>query len=274
MRELPRLDGRRSPPSRPLRLLAGGYSNRTLLLAGARTDYVLRLGECPPPLGVDREREYRIAVAAAQRDLGPAICFCDPGRGILVTEYVGEALTNGVDAGQLAALLRRIHDIPASGAALDSASRLQEYRDLLPDGRTTAALDNLQDLLTACPPLIAAPGSHPVTCHNDLLTPNLRGTPTGLLAIDWEYASSGDRFYDIAVCTARWQHPAALRLVQRYLGRVPSAAENAALAAQRLLYAGIACCWYALHGGPRDIDQYAAEQLQLRSAELSRILAT
>lgn len=248
------------------RCLEHGLSNRSVLLRGARRSYVLRIAAAAAPAGVDRQRERRLLYAAAAQHIAPAPLLCDPARGLLITTVVGEAVSSPA-LPELTALLRAIHALPARGQPLCSADTLEHYRRGLDTGTGTAGL-----LRSATAALHSATarvrGSHfpAVTCHNDLLAANLRRVGARLLALDWEYACTGDAFFDLAVCAwERDDETAFPALLEAYLQRQPTPAEVSRLAAQRLLYAAIDACWR---------ERYAAgEGLARSQARLRRALA-
>lgn len=226
--------------------LSGGLSNRSLLLEGAMSSYVLRIGNRHTPPGVDRRRELRLAGAAAEHGLAPPLLFCDPERGLMITRYIGEAenQTSSLDA--LAALLRAIHTLPSSGECLDSPAQLGLWREHLSSQSATGQILNNNALcLARSIQCIRSSTRAAVTCHNDLLTANRRIWEGKLIALDWEYAASGDPFFDLAVCTAELtSEQSAKALLSGYLQRRPNTVEEAGFGAQRIVATAIASCWY------------------------------
>jgi thiamine kinase len=248
------------------RCLEHGLSNRSVLLRGARRRYVLRIAEAATPAGVNRERELRLLCAASARHIAPTPLLCDPARGVLITAVAGEAVSSPA-LPELAVLLRAIHALPARGQPLCSADALAHYRrGLAPDTRTARLLQNAAAALRGATETVRGGRSPAVTCHNDLLAANLRSVGSRLLALDWEYACTGDAFFDLAVCAWERDDETAVRaLLEAYLQRRPTPAEAARLAAQRLLYAAIDACWR---------ERYAADEgLAVSQARLRRALA-
>jgi thiamine kinase len=245
--------------------LSGGLSNCSLLLEGAMSSYVLRIGNQHPPPGVDRRRELRLAGAAAEHGLAPPLLFCDPDRGLMITRYVGEAETQTTSLEALPALLRAIHTLPSSGERLDSPAQLEHWRELLTsDSATGQLLDNNEPCLARSIQCIRSSTRAPVTCHNDLLTANRRLWEGKLIALDWEYAAAGDPFFDLAVCTAELtSEQSAKELLWGYLQRQPNAVEEAGFAAQRTVAAAIASCWYERQQPDAILALTARRQLQI-----------
>lgn len=245
--------------------LSGGLSNRSLLLEGAISSYVLRIGNHPPPPGVDRRREMRLAAAAAEHGLAPPLLFCDPNRGLMITRYVGEAEAQTTSVDALPALLRAIHTLPSSGECLDSPAQLGLWRELLSSESVTGQLlNNNEPYLARSIQCIRSSTRAPVTCHNDLLTANRRLWKGKLIALDWEYAALGDPFFDLAVCTAELtSEQSAKALLGGYLQRRPNSVEEAGFAAQRIVATAIASCWHERQLPGTDSALTARKQLQI-----------
>ena len=101
------------------------------------------------------------------------------------------------------------------------------------------------------------PLSHPVPCHNDLLTANLIVSPdSGLLLVDWEYAGMGDRFFDLGNLSINndFDEAADRRLLRAYLGREPQAAENAALVMMRAMSDVREAVWGVVQGSISELE--------------------
>ncbi|MCY0672179.1 phosphotransferase, partial [Klebsiella pneumoniae] len=66
-------------------------------------------------------------------------------------------------------------------------------------------------------------------CHNDLLPANLLDDGRDIRIIDWEYASMGDPYFDLAAlcANARLDEDAANGMLTAYLGRDPRPNESA-----------------------------------------------
>lgn len=248
--------------------LNDGHSNVALLLTGRQARWVLRLTPPEPSHGVDRRRELLFHERAAAAGLAPRVLFHDLTAGILITAFVEASSEEAAvartakadprdDLQSLAALLRAIHKLnPAlpsvlerdGGSRLDTPAYLREWRSSL-NHDPLESLDCAEHkALAACSERLAAAPAENCLCHNDLIRANRVHDGQHLLAIDWEYASLGDPFFDLA--NAAWELASAqqVELLRHYLGRREAPLEARRFADQRCLQAAIACCWHAVRG--------------------------
>jgi thiamine kinase len=229
-------------------LFPGGYSNTVVLLVGATQRWVLRLaGDAERP-GVSRERELTVHGIAAQAGLAPSIRYADPDCGTLIMDYVDGQQETYTDPRRLADYLRNLHTLSAPGPALHSPDLLRGYFD---DTASRSALPSLgnrhEALLGRALAILDEANARPTLCHNDLLAANRIRVGETLLGVDWEYASPGDPFFDIAVCASELQSGEAAQLLTHYLGRDPQTDENRRFNAQLLIYRCIEAFWFVRH---------------------------
>lgn len=257
--------------------LSGGRSNLSVLLRGTRKHWVLRVPRGPAPPGVCRRRELAIHRHAAAAGLAPAPVYADPATGLLVTPRLAPAA--GDDIGEIAALLRSIHALPAIEAAtaspLDGPCQLRHWRERLGPADPLARLPQatLVALADACTRVSAGAPAR-VICHNDLLHANRLMCAGRLVAIDWEYARCGDAFFDLAVAASEYAPDQRERLLVRYLERPPTRDERRHFDDQRLVYLAIAACWHAGEGFPSADIANALEAITRAVAEASAAMST
>ncbi len=207
--------------------LGNGRSNKSYLLSEDETPrFVLRINEefAQQP-GISRSQELAILKSTSDQALSPELVYSDPNCQFIVYRYV-QGLTlaelpknKQLALSSLANLLQDIHatKLPfnVSNLALTDYCRLYwqslqniQSRDV--DGRNiddvvqsirathtrmARIFDNLERSLSYVKPNCL--------CHNDLIPDNIiQGTANNqLLAIDWEYASFGNSYFDLAcVC--------------------------------------------------------------------------
>ncbi|MEE4277054.1 MAG: choline kinase family protein [Halieaceae bacterium] len=168
----------------------------------------------------------------------------------------------------LARLLRRIHALSISpdddGTAsteppeLDpqavdepfrSSRGLRVWRDRARERDPLDALSPAESAtLERCSERIDRDAVRPRVCHNDLLEANCIASGGSLIAIDWEYASLGDPFFDLANTAAELADGDARALLRAYLEGPESAHDAQRFEDQRRLQAAIAACWHAARG--------------------------
>jgi thiamine kinase len=262
-----------------------GLENDTYRVLRDGSAYALRVpasNPCDP--GLDRGRldhawldsawEARVLERAVAAGLAPAVAYCDPLRGILISRWALGRTWNPADArrraniSRLAELVRRIHALPMPaparlmsprkwidyyGAAL-TRSRQNRQGDVAaetsarpPDTRggrdlSAAAVQHLAALA-------ALPNLDPVVCHSDLHTLNLIDRGDSLVLLDWEYAHASDPLWDLAGWSANndFGDELALDLLTSYAGRPPTNDEYLRLRLLIWLYDYVCLLWSELY---------------------------
>lgn len=225
--------------------LAGGMTNRNLLIAAPSGRFVARIAGNNADHNIDRAAEQAATRAAAAAGLGPELVWAEPdlmilrhvdGRTLGKADFDNEAMRLKV-----VALLRAIsRDIPPY------------YRGMMPDRRPLAILGayaegllrrpnrwreaarHHQQLLARLAPLLAAiPAGF---AHNDVHGDNLIDDGERLWLVDWEYAGQGQPLADIASLAnnALMTEPAAQASLRHWLARPAQDADSIAFAALRL----------------------------------------
>lgn len=221
-------------------LLGAGRSNLSWLVAAGDQQFVLRLdGQDPQRLGLSRAAEWRAHHNAFNHSLAPRPVYFNPELGALVTAFYPTTNVARQPLADVAALLRGIHTLPPVKFRLRPLARAQHYLVHLGHAQPEP------DFIAACE---RASTSELCLCHNDLLRANRLAGSAGLLAIDWEYAAMGNRWFDLAaICEGdALSEASCLELANRYLQRAPGAAELAQLSDQRLIYRHLSDYWQRL----------------------------
>ena len=250
----------------PVAVLGRGISNFTILVdAGQR--FAVRIdGVNPAANGLNRQVEWRALEAASAAGLAPTPRYFNPELGSLVCDYLAPDAEQPQDTGQVAVLLRRIHQLPPRHHRLDLSERILRYEKQLSHrgeelpptlvslrGKLHEVLDTLQ----------SQPGNR-VLCHNDLLRANRLHSGGSLWALDWEYCAMGSPWYDLAVtiCGDELDGEQAEALVRAYLEREPDAGERAQLRDYSFVYRYLELLWYlALEKAPAQKEGFISGRL-------------
>lgn len=254
--------------------LSGGITNRNYCVRFGGRECVLRLpGQDTELLGIDRGSEQLAARQAASLGIGPELLYAD--EDCAVTAFVpGTAVDPDrlrADPGSVARALRAFHD---SGLTLPVRfwipDLLRVYAGLaaergrcLPDPfvRAQALVERIAAVL---------PLTDPVPCHDDLLPGNLIQTPGAILLVDWEYAGSGHRYFDLGNLAVNngFDEEAELLLLEAYFGSpgtVP-VGRLAALRFFRLVSDAREAAWGVVQGFVSELDfdfaAYAEEHFE------------
>ncbi|WP_444922411.1 phosphotransferase [Microbulbifer sp. CnH-101-G] len=242
--------------SRPtfIRALAGGQTNRTYLVSSGEELLVVRHNSpLSQALDLNRAAEAQVLSRASHAGLCAPLIYCDPHCQYLVTEFIQGQPWHKETAGaleQLAKLLRNIHSLPAIGSQLDIELKIDHYWSSIDtQADFYPLLQQLHSELSTSFNATKAIHDNPCLCHNDLTKENLIKSSSGqLIAIDWEYASMGDRFYDLAALVEEHYLSAAQQqqLLAIYLQRTPDSNDWQRLHHWRLIYKYLCVLWYAL----------------------------
>jgi len=296
-RELERLAADCVPGAGPvdIRPLRQGLMNETYRVERGGVVHALRLAAAPAggALGVDRAWEVRVLQSAAAAGLAPAVEYCDPQRGVLLSRWIDGRYWSAAEVRcetnlrAIAALLRRLHALPvpdparrmsprdwidhyagerarsADEEALRSADEeaLRSADEEALRGAARVRLDRLGPL----------PLERAVVCHSDLHTGNLLDCGGALILLDWEYAHASDPWWDLAGWSANNdledEHRHAL--LSHYLGRAPAPGDGARLASLSWLYDYTCLLWSANYvpDAARGAGRIAAVEARARLLE-------
>jgi len=142
-------------------------------------------------------QELTVWSLAAQDGLAPRIVYADDKEQAVICERV-DAIEQPLSGKALGTLCRRIHALSGVGHQLTLASDIEHYLNQLPAhlAHTWRAAMQTCDTEKALAKLAA---DTLYLCHNDLTPGNLMSHGDHLIAIDWEYAAMGSRYFDVAI---------------------------------------------------------------------------
>lgn len=208
------LDG---PPT-IIRRLPGGLTNRHYLLKANGLRLVLRMNNSESDkLGIDRQREQEILEKIDGQPFAPAVFYCSPKEGVLVTEYVEgyqwqpDSLDDPTKVDSLVALIEQIHAVKQGIPAFDYAAHIRNYWQRLLDSDQPFPMtaQRLFRSIESRLPAFQAAIKHPVLCHHDLTPENIIENAYGqLIVIDWEYAGAGLPLIEAIGVSRYWQNVA------------------------------------------------------------------
>ncbi|MFM8312326.1 MAG: phosphotransferase [Ilumatobacteraceae bacterium] len=198
-------------PDLAVRELAGGVTNRNMLVTGGGRRAVARLpGARTELLGIDRANEAEAAARAAALGIGPAIVTTLPVVGTSLIEYVdgfhldGDAFVERLD--DVVRVLRTFHQGPPLQASFPVHRVVERHaRDASAHGVEPPALfERLQAASRRIEDSMRRSATPLAPCHNDLLPGNVlfeRGRPEDgaarVLLLDYEYAGMNDPAFDL-----------------------------------------------------------------------------
>ena len=144
-------------------------------------------------------QELMVWCRAAQAELAPDVVFVDDKEQAVICEHV-DAMKAPVSGEALGTLCRQIHALPGVSHQLTLATDIEHYLKQLP----AHLADQWRAAIQTCDTekaLAKLEGDIYCLCHNDLTPDNLMTRGDNLVAIDWEYAAMGSRYFDVAIAS-------------------------------------------------------------------------
>ena len=197
----------------------------------------------------DHERELIIHQLAVDHALSPDILFADPAKGLLLSRYEpagafdADVIVSRTGLESVGAALARLHRIPVpstlTGYTLREAADCYWRRAGQPvDATLRACVQQVYDNEAA-----TAHASQ-VLCHRDVLHSNVLQTRP-VQFIDWEFASPGDRWFDLAAMICWHELDARQRdiLLVAYHGKPLPPREHQALARAITCFRALCTLW-------------------------------
>lgn len=263
--------------------LTRGLVNESCRVERGGRLYALRVaGTASRDLGLDRRWECEVLGVAARAGLAPAVEYCDPTRGILITEWVQgrpwstEEAQRPAAVDAMAHLLRRTHALalPQQARAMNPAAWIAHYAGAAAR-RGVRESPPVADLRTAAGSHLAAlaalPGTDRVLCHGDLHRLNIM-VGSRLVLLDWEYAHVSDPLWDLAgwISNNDWAEDSAVLLLASYRQRPLEANERTRLRILVWLYEYVCLLWSELYLSDRPSP--ASGEVAARAERLGRRL--
>ncbi len=192
---------------RLLHRLPGGRTNTSYLVEASGQRLVLRHNySASAELGIDRERERKILVAAAAAGIAPQLVYCDDR--VMLAEYIDgdhwhqTADLNAEHAEQLLSTMARVHRIRLDLPRYDYLAHIEAYWRQLPAQHSNMATEH-DRMLPLLHRFQEECRCHSL-CHHDPLAGNVIASGNRLYLIDWEYAGMGCRAFDFAALADHW----------------------------------------------------------------------
>lgn len=261
--------------SRPeiVTVLGQGLSNFSVQVANEEKSFVVRVDGVTPALhGINRQLEWRALNNAADAGLAPKPRYFNPDLGVLVCDYLQPDSNQKQDIGDIAALARAIHALPALHHRLDLRERITRYEKLASQHggalfqRVLQSRSHIRGLLDG----FSDSSSERVCCHNDLLAANRLLSAGKIWALDWEYCAMGSPWFDLAVvaCGEDYQDAEIEAFALAYLRRPALSEELTQFRCHISVYRYLELLW---HLGQTKESGEAHEDLERKCNALERV---
>ncbi len=186
----------------------GGLTNRVYRIGTGRDALCLRFPGKGTEEYIDRRVETIAAKAAAAAGVSPEVIHADPATGILVTRFIGDAVTMSAElfasrAGAPERAGRAFRQLHASDAIFDFRFELFAMIDNYLALLATKEVDfpaGYHEVLREAEAVREALAAHPVAvvaCHCDPLSENFLDTGSRMWIVDWEYSGMNDPMWDL-----------------------------------------------------------------------------
>ena len=188
-----------------IKRLSEGLSNHSFLVE-ADQKFVVRIdGIDATTLGLSRHSEWVLLHRVAEAGLAPTPRYYNPDIKTLVVDYLVPEPNRTASAEDIATFFKHLHSIPPIRLKLDLLQRIRRYEHYLTRHfkEVSRTLTPFAKKLEKYLEIVNSDKTPATLCHNDLNPSNRIFYKSSLWALDWEYASSGNPWFDIAVafCT-------------------------------------------------------------------------
>ena len=152
--------------------------------------------------------------SASENGLAPQVVYTDHIALVICRRM--EPAMKPVPAATLGALCRNIHALPGTLPRLSLRTEIDTYLQALPLAQQREWQGAMHERHVG-EALTLLERDTTVFCHNDLTEGNLMSDGDRLVAIDWEYAAMGSRYFDIAIAAGSRTLPERREMYQSAL---------------------------------------------------------
>ncbi|QKF66630.1 choline kinase [Arcobacter venerupis] len=179
-------------------LKSQGFNNISYLLKTSSNSYVIRVFKSNESVNISREFEYEIQKKAHKKNIASKPIFLN--ENFMIYEYekgIHKTKLSTNELKNLVSKIKKFHNFKVKTKAYDLSFDLKNYSKKLSNQKS-------KKLIRKCHKSIKVLKNYkfePVLTHHDLNPKNIIFNKKGFKIIDWEYAGTNDRFFDLAcVC--------------------------------------------------------------------------
>lgn len=174
-----------------------GPANQVYKASNGQQSWAVKLLGPASFSAVDYPGIRKIQQQLAVNGMAPVVTAYDAALRVWIEEWLETPLQGDIDVIALALALANIHQCDVSAPTLALLPCWQHYLEQVPAKTARTFARERGDLL----PVISQFSHYQdfCFCHNDLSFAHLVGTSRDNI-IDWEYAATGNRYFDLAAC--------------------------------------------------------------------------
>ena len=175
-----------------------GFNNVSYLLKTSLNSYVIRVFKSNESVNISRKFEYEIQKKAHKKNIASKPIFLN--ENFMIYEYEKGLhktnLTNN-ELKNLVSKIKKFHNFKVKTKAYDLSLDLKNYSKKLKTSKSKQLINSCSKSLK----VLKKYKYEAVLSHHDLNPKNIIFNKKGFKIIDWEYAGTNDRFFDLAcVC--------------------------------------------------------------------------
>jgi thiamine kinase-like enzyme len=217
----------------------GGLTNLAFRVDIGGASYCLRIPGSGTEEYINRANEEQAARQAAKANVSPQVVHFDSVTGIMVTDFVKDAVTMSADLfktrkgapARAGRAFRKLHD---SGShfpfRFELFKMIDDYLKVL-SAKDVAFPEGYRDALREAEQVRAALNVRPLpilACHCDPLCENFLDSGERMWIVDWEYSGMNDPMWDLGdlAVEGAFDPDQEAEMVHAYFGGNPSASET------------------------------------------------
>ena len=196
-----------------------GFNNISYLLKTSKKSYIVRVFKSNESVNISREFEFKTQKKAYKQNIAPKPVFLNSE--FMIYEYlkgIHKLELKKSDIKTLAKQIKKLHKIKAKAKTYDLKSDLLNYKKILKDDKSKEIIKQSEKSLKKLKKF----KKDLVLTHHDLNPKNIIFKKNKIKIIDWEYAGTNDRFFDLAaVCIEFKLNTKEEKLfLENYLGKI------------------------------------------------------
>jgi thiamine kinase-like enzyme len=179
-------------------LKSQGFNNISYLLKTSSKSYVIRVFKSNESVNISRDFEYEIQKKAHKKNIASKPVFLNAN--FMIYEYekgIHKTKLSKNELKKLVSKIKKFHNFKVKTKAYDLSLDLKNYSKKLNTSKSRKLINNCFRSIK----ILKEHKYEPVLTHHDLNPKNIIFNKTDFKIIDWEYAGTNDRFFDLAcVC--------------------------------------------------------------------------
>lgn len=180
-----------------------GLCNEVFYFKSLDKKFILRLFKKKHHIKIDRKQEFKIQKKANKKSLAPKPLILDKKNNFMIYEYaygIHKKNLTKKDIKKLAKALKSLHKIKYKKQNYFLEKEFKNYKKILKNNKNRTLINDSLKLLKT----FKKSKKDLVLCHNDLNQNNIIFAKN-IYFIDWEFANTNNRFFDLATICIKFK---------------------------------------------------------------------